>query len=667
MNVVGRNLRLFLANNAARINYFNQFATPGARKCFLAVPVFLHFNNSRLPGYIDGVDQPFRLQGFESSIFQGYAQKAFGFDESGKSAFSRLQGMAVDSLLLMGSCASIGHISTSDLDYWVCFDHQAAGQEMTRLLRGKCDAITKWAAERNQCEVNFYFVDPKDVAANRFYSPGKNTEGEAAPLFLKDEFYRTFLLCTGKIPFWVAVPPNATEAQYQRAAAQLCQADSDEARFVDMGYPTTPPPKDYMAAALWLSTKSDADPFKALLKIVLILEQVASGFTVPLLCNIVKNQLFQAGKEDLPVDHYQIMIDRVLVFAQAHLPDDLRRLVQKAALLKIIDPLDAEPPRGDNPKGRYIISLLKDWGWPGEERAASLSYHTWPLKEKIELGKRLKAALQQIYSKIADRLTTDFPELMDQDDRGLFQFKAAVLTRYSDHESRIAMLPSDQIRKNLPQVLTLVNTGPIWTLCAGKVAAWQTADKELIDGCAVDRFSRASQAAAWLVQNRILSKETRVSLLPRPGPVSMEDFLELLRTLAHLFPHDFKGAGENEDQLTMKIKGPRLLIVNLEVPWHEKRLHAADMVYRTVWGEMRYRNIVFDEQAKEIEKIFIIIGLLKETGNFKAEDVHVFGPNNKNGQRIIRNIRAALAQALKKDAKPFVPPSGGRGAAVDLG
>ena len=130
-----------------------------------------------------------------------------------------------------------------------------------------------------------------------------------APLLLKEEVYRTLVHVAGRMPLWWAVPPGTGQAAYRNIARGNLALSTD---LIDLGFPDRPGPQEFLAAALWLSRKSEADPFKGALKMILVLEQVESGLKAPLLCHLLKKKVLTAEESELPVDPYALMIERVL-------------------------------------------------------------------------------------------------------------------------------------------------------------------------------------------------------------------------------------------------------------------------------------------------------------------------------------------------------------------
>jgi adenylate cyclase len=239
----------------------------------------------------------------------------------------------------MGSAGSLGQTVRSDLDYWVCYRPSQLNGKRLELFRAKLATVSRWAHEEHGTEANFYLVDLSLLERGQISRGlGQDVGGDAAPLLLLEEVYRTLVLVAGRAPLWAAVPPGTEEGEYAKlvkAAAPL-EWDDSPPPFVDMGFPRRPEPQEYLAAAMWLTYKSEAYPFKGILKIIPILEAVETGFTAPLLCDVVKAEIVSGESSGPMVDPYLITVERVIAYASSRLEPDQTDLIRDASVLKIL-------------------------------------------------------------------------------------------------------------------------------------------------------------------------------------------------------------------------------------------------------------------------------------------------------------------------------------------
>jgi adenylate cyclase class 1 len=642
------NLEAFARNNAARIREIQRIGSKGTKSAFLQVPFLLQANHPSVPGFVDAPQVPRGIAGFHRSNFHLIGRKAYTGKESDYNRLVYVSEPVIQSLLLMGSSGSVGHTAASDLDYWVCFDRALLGEEGGALLRRKMDAITEWADKNLRAEVNFYAHDVTDLVNNRIKPQGEKTEGEVAPGLLKEELYRTVVHVLGRVPVWWSTPAETGPSAYRRIRDILLGATGTnlvQAGFIDLGFPALPGPQEYMSAAMWLSRKSEADLFKAALKMVIILEQVESGLNAPLVCDDVKASVLSASTEELPVDPYVLMIRRVLDYATQHLDDNHLDLIRTSAYYKIRGALDPAKTSPDDPKAQLLTNLVVEWGWPQERVDRLNRYSQWSDRERLELGRDMKKLLFDLYLQTAKRLMNDFPEEVRSEDRSLDQFKARMLSRYSDHEYAVEALPSSLDRRTLPRTMTLYYNGERWELY-GSVVGGRTSEDEEENKNYIRQFPSVASAAAWLVHNDLYDETLKLRLMPRPGPVSLDTMNELLKTIKRLFPPlTVSEVGEHGGFRHGGV-GSRLVIINLEASWLENKILSTDLIYRTAWGEMRSVPSDLSRQTNEADKFLQIADKILATGKLSLDTVHFFVPPGTIGRKMKNNLLAALSQAF---------------------
>jgi adenylate cyclase, class 1 len=451
-------LKAFDANCQARITMLRAYTTANFQDVFNAIPVFLQVNRPNVPGYIDDNDTPAGIHGFEASLFADFVPQIIMGATPQSLRKERPSGAAIESLLLIGSAGTMGQTMYSDLDYWVCYDPDKMTSGQLQLLTRKLTLIEEWSSVSHDVEVNFYRIDLKELARNRFKQRRSEFEGEVAPLLLKEELYRTLLFLAGKRPLWWSLPSGISPEKYKAVRSELdTPGDSLAEAFIDLGFPEKPAPQEYLAAALWLSTKSMVDPFKGTIKLLLILQQVETDFQAPFTCELFKKSVFSAEVHDLPIDPYELTVRRVLGFADMHLPEEWLDLIRLSVHFKIRGPFDVSS--GLNPrKLKFLEDLYEEWRWD-ETRVRHLNdYLSWSDQERIDLGHNMNKLLFVLYSMIAKRLMKDYPDRITETDGNLAQFKARILARYSRHQDKVEDLPFRMHKKMVPKVMTLVTT-----------------------------------------------------------------------------------------------------------------------------------------------------------------------------------------------------------------
>lgn len=657
-----RNRSAFNLNNVMRVRELLRYGSAGFKICFQIAPFLLQVNHPEFPGYIDSGKMPRGIYGFGNSGFLRLAREMWRESESAwREAISAPQPF-IECLLLMGSTGSVGHTLSSDLDYWVCLDPKKLDSEEQELFKKKIESVSTWALETHNTEIHFYLTDIKELSENRIGPLGGEAISEIAPLLLKEEMYRTLLLVCGRTPLWWTMPDGTDEDVYHKIVNGLNLESLD---FIDLGFPLQPGPHELMAGSLWLSQKSESDPFKAVIKMMVLMEQVESGLQTSLLCDMLKKTVLTAHSDDLPIDPYVLTIRRVLSFSQKRLKPLEHDLVRLSAFLKVLGPSATQRLEDDNPKNVLLKELINGSGWRKSRIENLYNYSSWPEREQLDLGEQIKSFLLDLHLRIARRLLTDYPDTIRPEDQNLAYLQSRMLARYSPDQAKVEDIPSTLQRRILPQVLTLIFEQGHWDIYSGITEAWDGDLKEH-EGKHLYTCPGAARAAAWLTHNRFWRPDMKLRLLPRPGPLSLETFLNLLEKLFSLFPghkpaDETGGTGSHSNE-----KSPILLAINLENPTPEKKIHAVDLIYQKTEGEMRHVSLSINQQGSEVDKYLSVIGQVFAASKPEFDDIHFFSSPGPAGRIIISNLQTAFRQHLSNLKRSSLPKTGtGSGLVLD--
>jgi adenylate cyclase len=552
------------------------YASTGFKTVYQAVPFFFQVNRPGVPGFVPFPRPALGIYGFGRT---GFARLYLEANPDNSLKDILVLRPVIQALTLIGSTGSVGHTRSSDLDYWVIVDKRSLDDGQVDYLEKKCRSIQAWAQARHGAEVHFFLMDPQDIRDLKLGPLDEESSGEVMPRLVMEEYYRTLLHVAGRMPLWWTTPPGASPEAYNRLARvadDILMTTFQAEDFIDLGFPENPGPREYLGAAMWQAHKAQRDPFKALLKMLLIKEQVDSGLKAPLLCDQVKAAVVAAESVDqMPVDPYYLTIRRVIDNADSHLD-----LVRTAAWFKIHHPFDHVPPTPQSTKARLMENLRKEWNWPAEKVQDLMQYSWWTQARRLALGEELKAVLLDLFSHVAARLRQDYgAEVMFQDDN-LARLNAQILSRYADHSTKVEELPSVFHRQGMPKDMNLVWTEGAWRLCESA-------------GVDEDYFysnPRLVRVAAWLVQNQLWGPGVRLRLRPGHRPVKIGAVLGVIALFARLFPVVNFADGANLGLLSRPV-GPKALVVNLEEGAVTTRPLTVDVVYRTSLGEMHVEGL----------------------------------------------------------------------------
>ncbi|MEW6263279.1 MAG: class I adenylate cyclase [Thermodesulfobacteriota bacterium] len=617
--------KAFILNNIWRTMEMLRYATPGFRTVFQNVPYLLQVNRPETKGYLQNDRPALGLYGFERSGFARIFRETYP-DRSIREILVRRP--AIQALLLIGSTGSIGHTQSSDLDYWVCVDQSTLSRADLDFLKNKLALVAEWAKHEHGVDVHFFLMTLDEIRNNVLGGLDEDSSGDVMPLLLKEEFYRTLLHVAGRMPLWWIVPLGTEKGDYDRlteAVEQFETAGFHAPDFVDLGFPERPGPKEYLGAAMWQAHKALKDPFKAVLKMMIILEQVESRFQTPLLCDQVKEAVINATPDQLPVDPYLSTIRRVLAFAR----DDLE-LIRISAWYKMHHPFDPIRPAPDGPKARIMSELSREWGWKPDKVEDLFNYSRWPDRRKLALGEKIKALLLELYSRIAAKLRADFRDQVMIQDKSLAILNAEIMARFADHAIKVEDLPSEFHRLGLPGDFNLAQAYGSWRL-------YSSLRSESDYVYSADRISRV---AAWLIHNRLWSPNLRIRLRPGPSAVKMGVLLALLDLLSQTFPpRDF--SFERAGSLLARPMGPKVLVLNMEEAPGQTRLVSAEVIYRTNLGEMCHEVLAVEPggEADKYTRLAETMARMDETG---LDLVTIFTPPGRISHELESNLRTVF-------------------------
>lgn len=374
---------------------------------FIKIPFLIHMNLPKLPGYVAQVPQAHGIHNFKASGFyrEGVNQNMVTQEDLARCT---PKDPCVIGFYHIGSLGTFTQSSQSDFDYWVIIDKKQFTEQRYYNLEKKLDHIVKYARESVDQEVTFFIMDQDEIRRN-CYAGFKTRETLTAPkLFLKEEFYRTFLMIAGKIPIWTILPPSHTKETYDALVKGISSMGTLKAiahEFIDLGRIDPPQNLEILRGILWHICKSKDDPVKALIKASMIFSH---GYGSPdqsgLLCDEIKSGYGKAGIDDYLVDPYKALFDRVIVFHETHAPKNLN-LIKNAIFFRLCEYPNVRAPEPGSPKKQLLDRYIRDWNLNHSQVKKIISYPEWSEQEKRLLEKTFIHRLAQMLKQI--RQATD--------------------------------------------------------------------------------------------------------------------------------------------------------------------------------------------------------------------------------------------------------------------
>lgn len=394
----------FSQYNVVRMREAVRYLSPSKLEIFIKIPVMIHVNQPAIPGFVKSTTRPHGIFHFEKSGFYRTAleRKLMPGPAGAKAPSKPGREPAVLGLYHIGSLGTFTQSVGSDFDYWVLIDKRNFSEQRYYDLEKKLNSIVRHSREVYDQEVTFFVLDKEDIRKNR-YASFKGKETLTAPkIFLKEEFYRTFLMIAGKIPFWAILPDTDSQAAYNgfiQTVPRTPGLESLAADALDLGHAARPDAQDVLKGILFHICKSRSDPVKALIKASMVygvgMDDSGRG---RLLCDAIKAGYADAGIDDYRVDPYKTLFDRIIQFHKTREPKGLN-LVKNAIFFRLCGfPSVAEPEAG-SPKRQLLDRYIREWNLSQSQVNKMLDFRNWAESEKLLLEKTMIQRLADMYAR----------------------------------------------------------------------------------------------------------------------------------------------------------------------------------------------------------------------------------------------------------------------------
>lgn len=398
---IGQMKDAFSSYNVVRMREALRYLSGPKLTLFIKIPFLIHINQPDFPGYVPDRPSAHGIYNFQESGFCKEGLKQSEFDPELVTAGE--VEPCVLGLYHIGSLGTFTQSSQSDFDYWVIIDKTKFTEQRYYNFKKKLDQLVKYAREECDQEVTFFIMDQADIRKD-CYAGFHGRETMAAPkLFLKEEFYRTFLMIAGKLPAWTIIPASPKKGTYSAMVGHLSSKDVFAPLykdFIDLGKIEAPEDQDILKGILWHICKSKEDPVKALIKATMVLShKFGNEGHATLLCEELKKTFPDAGIDDYRTDPYKVLFDRVIAFHEDHARDSLN-LIKNAIFFRLCQyPMVTTPDPG-SPKKQLLDHYIRTWNLTPSQVKKLISYPTWPESEKRLLERTFIKRLSQMYKQI---------------------------------------------------------------------------------------------------------------------------------------------------------------------------------------------------------------------------------------------------------------------------
>jgi adenylate cyclase, class 1 len=519
---------------------------------FLIIPRLLHVHQEGLPGYFEG-NPPCGIHNFTLDKEAQYALEKM-FPDVIIRRNPELKPV-IHTALLMGSVGSIAQTKKSDLDYTLLIDKNDFTEESMKLFQKKLNLIETWTWDNFNLETHFFINDSEEVKNNIFGESDSESTGSALAKLLKEEMYRTMIIVTGKVPFWLISPVDSDDDKYDELYQKLQNGDTllKREEFIDMGNVDDISQGEYFGGAIWALIKSFKSPFKTLMKMGILEEYMFGNTKSNLLCHQVKDKYF----DDVPyldIDPYLIMFERVQQFFKETKDEEAVDALRHAFYLKVGTRVEsselAKPSK--NWKKNTLVNMLEEWGWDADKVERLNDYSNWQMMHKVDLGNKINKILMASYKNISEKNKTLDPSesLITEKDTHLLGRKLFSFYRTAPNkvDNLGALVDGKTAETELTFLLEQKTTRDkaTWYLIRGRTRAFL---EQIEDDDIIKKSSTLPFLMAFTVFNNLYNEDTQIMLRAEGGAMKESDLEVLLDQLRQFIASVNIAALSNEDLL----------------------------------------------------------------------------------------------------------------------
>lgn len=533
-NTIERWQQSFLSLNNQRLQAARKQLSVRQQSVLDVLPLLLHANNSRLPGYL-APDTPCGIAGFtpDREHHTALHQVARG------AQLPRDPGQrSILALYLMGSLGSIAQSRNSDLDVWVCHDESLTEFQL-QALQEKCRRIERWS-ETQGTEVHFFLMNLEEFRTGQNRSADGEDCGSSQHLLLLDEFYRSALWLAGKKPRWWIIPEEAEENAEDCWQALIENHCVDIGDWINVGNLPTIPAGEFVGAGLWQLNKGLDYPYKSLLKLLLACEYASQFPKIRPLAWDLKRQVHQGEATPENTDAYLLMLARI----EKQIPEtdiEQRDLIRRAFYFKTgIKLTQLTGSQREQWRTKALENQITQWGWSHTRLAELDDREQWSaidvLKERNALVMQMLNSYRTLAAfseKHADEVNISSSDLTMLGNRLYAAFR-------SELGKIIDINPG--IRHNMTEEkITLNLSDDVWQLIPG---SWRPGDSRGV----LHQSTSLIEILLFAYRNGLLNSASHIALYPTHNPVTQYELRSLVQDILQIALPDQKTCDLNTER-----------------------------------------------------------------------------------------------------------------------
>ena len=582
LKIINENKSRFENFNSLKYQRFQEMLlNPALRRVINAIPLLICVNNKKLPGYVEG-DVPFGIVNFSPD------------EDTKKFIKSKYPTLRVEiepghrfvqMLAVMGSVGTVAYNKKSDFDYWVCVDRSSVTKEMFEKFLKKVDGIQKWASRETEVPVHLFVNDIDSIRRNIFAEDEDEAFGSTVGAVLKDEFFRSSIIISGKIPFWWVVPHFIKDDEYDGFFSRLPD-DMKEYTFLDLGNLYEISKEDFLGSALFQIIKSLGNPFKSIIKIG-VLEKYLFGDGYSLLSQKIKMNMLRGTLHDTMLDSYLFMFKEVYDYYSGVMRDETMLRILKQNLYLKVDPqiskyAGVKDQKNIPYKVKVMLSYVKEWKWSMKDIKDLDNFDNWDFNKVMEFRDLVTKFMLLSYQGISQQLPRlNLKNKVSDSDFMLLSRK--IKTNFRREKNKIDQLitfkdtPSEPILYIEP-----VNQG-IQNL-EWRLYKRDRSETDAFQSTTIKAEPSLLKLLAWSAFNQIYDPTfTRLNIQSGYSRINQNAAVELLNQICAFFSPE-RTRIKNEYFLNEAFNLINMIIINFNLEGAEE-IKSIHHLYYTSWGE----------------------------------------------------------------------------------
>ncbi len=553
----------FLRVNLDRLHKTYEGLNAREQDILKLIPFLYQVNHPLIPGYVSR-SAPRGVSVYEPD--KEVLSIAAGFSKTFRFKHDRRHSPEIQAIFMMGSTGTLAHSESSDVDLWLCID-PLVSDEGQALLKSKAESIDDWANDQGLELHTFVMCAERFKNGNPAPSMDSESSGSAQHFLLLDEFYRTAILLAGRYPLWWLIPPALENNYEETAQLLLSKRFVKEKDVLDFGSTAFIPKSELIGAGLWQLYKSLDSPYKSILKLLLAEVYAHELPEYPCLSVEFKHAVYDDNLEVDQLDPYFLLYMRLENYLMRTHETKRLELVRKSFYLKVNKKL-SQKVRGRTVswQRQLLRKQVESWRWNENQIKHLDDRRVWKVNDVLDERQELLTELTNAYrfltsyaraNNISSSITNEDMNLLGRKLYAIFQRKAGKVERVNPGIAPNLWEESVAIHHASSQ--EFVSDQNSWFLYTNLSVASDASFKPPLR-----KMGNLIELLAWLYFNDILSKTTRLSVIPGNTDLSVQEVSSAIAALEETYPKPFPRVPQSaftKAPLVQKI----FLIVNLGV------------------------------------------------------------------------------------------------------